>query len=148
MGVLKTTVLVSGVIAIWIASMLNARFQKRNFKDLSAEDKWKVESITCGQFDSWLALVSLAPFVLFLPLMVYLGPDHSQTVGLLFIGSYFVGNVVNNIGFMNRRVRALASLGLADSFVESERNRMVWNAWLEPAAWTTFLFVIVLPLGA
>ena len=147
MGVLKTTVLVSGVIAISIASLLDYYNQTKNEKHLSPEDKEKLESVSCRPFDSWLSLLALAPIAIVIPMMVCLGTDYSQITGLLFASTYFVGNVVSKTGFMYRRTKTMALAGLPEMFVQTERRRMICNAWLGPAAWVIFFLVLILPLG-
>ena len=144
---MKKTILVLGVGAISIASLLDYYNQTRNERSLSPEDKQRLLLISCRPFDSWLSLLTLAPIALAVPMMIYFGPDYSQITGLTFVFSFFVGSVVNKIGFMYRRVQALASTGFTETFVRLEKGRMIRNAWLEPTAWAIFLFVLVLPLG-
>ena len=93
MGILKTTVLISGVVVISLASLLDYYYQTKNESNLTSDEKQKLQALSCRPFDSWVPMLALIPVVLVVPLMVYLGPDYSQVSGLLFVVAFFASNV-------------------------------------------------------
>lgn len=147
MGVLKTTFLISGIVVISVAGLVDYYYQTKNESSLASDEKLRLQALTCYPFDSWISLLALIPFILVIPLMVGLGSDYSQLTGLLFLIAFFVSNVVHKLGFMYRRNKALINTAFPDDFIGSEKSRMMCNAWLEPIGWAVFLIVLILPLG-